>query len=132
MIRESLSAVLAASFNRAADGPLERIAADRDGRVVFVEVDNIECVEARGNYILVHTGAESFLLRSSLQQAEAMLDRTRFLRIHRSIIVNSAHIREMERADGGEYRVTLRSGQKYTASSGFNHNLLQFIKRSRP
>jgi DNA-binding LytR/AlgR family response regulator len=61
-----------------------------------------------------------------------MLDRTKFLRIHRSIIVNSAHIREMERAPGGEYTVTLRNRQQYTASSGYNHNLLEFIRRSRP
>jgi two-component system LytT family response regulator len=132
MIRESLGAVLTASFNRVGDTPLKRIAADRDGRVVFVDVDNIECVEARGNYILMHTDTESFLLRSSLQQAEAMLDRTKFLRIHRSIIVNSAQIREMERAAGGEYTVTLRNGQKYTASSGYNHKLLEFLRRSRP
>ena len=132
MIRESLSAVLTASFNRVGAGPLQRIAADRDGRVVLVEADSIGCVEARGNYILLHTDSESFLLRSSLQQAEAMLDRTKFLRIHRSIIVNSAHIREMERAPGGEYTVTLRNRRQYTASSGFNHNLLEFIRRSRP
>lgn len=132
MIRDSLSAVLTASFNRGSDGPLKRLAADRDGRVVFVDVDDIECIEARGNYILVHTDSESFLLRSSLQQAEATLDRTKFLRIHRSIIVSTTHIREMERAPGGEYTVTLRNRQKYTASSGFNHNLLEFIRRSRP
>jgi two-component system, LytTR family, response regulator len=132
MLRESLRAVITASFNRTGDAPLKRIAADRDGRVVFVDVDNIECIEARGNYILVHTEAESFLTRSTLQQTEAMLDRTKFLRIHRSIIVNTAYIREMERSPGGEYTVTLRNRQRYTASGGYNHNLLDFIRRSRP
>jgi two-component system LytT family response regulator len=132
MIRESLQAVLAASFNRAGDAPLERIAADRDGNVVFVDVDDIECIEARGNYILVHTDKDSVLLRSTMQQAEAMLDRAKFLRIHRSIIVNSAHVREMARTPSGEYAVTLRNGQKYTASAGYNHTLLDFLRRSRP
>lgn len=131
-IRESLRAVLAASFNKPAAEPLQRIAADRDGRTVFVEVDDIEAIEARGNYILVHVAAESFLLRSTMQQAEGMLDRTKFLRIHRSIIVNSAHIREMERTPGGEYVVTMRNRQQYTASGGFNHNLSDFVRRSRP
>jgi two-component system LytT family response regulator len=132
MLRESLRAVITASFNRTGDAPLKRIAADRDGRVVFVDVDDIECIEARGNYILVHTEAESFLTRSTLQQTEAQLDRTKFLRIHRSIIVNTAYIREMERSPGGEYTVTLRNRQRYTASGGYNHNLLDFIRRSRP
>ena len=132
MIRESLQAVLAASFNRTGEKPLKRIAVDRDGHIVFVDADNIECIEARGNYILVHTDAESVLLRSTMQQAEAMLDSTKFLRIHRSIIVNSAHIREMARTPGGEYAVTLRNGQRYAASAGYNHNLLDFIRRSRP
>jgi two-component system LytT family response regulator len=131
-LRESLRAVITAAFNQSSGGPLKRIAADRDGRVVFVDVDAIDCIEARGNYILVHTGKESFLLRSTLQQAEAMLDRTKFLRIHRSTLVNSAHIREMERTPGGEYTVTLRNGQKYTASSGYNHVLLGFLRASRP
>ncbi len=132
MLRESLRAVITASFNRTGDAPLTRIAADRDGRVVFVDVDDIECIEARGNYILVHTEGESFLTRSTLQQTESQLDRTKFLRIHRSIIVNTAYIREMERSPGGEYTVTLRNRQRYTASGGYNHNLLAFIRRSRP
>lgn len=132
MIRESLRAVLSASLNQPGAGPLQRIAVDRDGRVVFVDVENIECIEARGNYILVHTDSESLLLRSTMQQAAAMLDRARFLRIHRSIIVNSTHIREMERTPGGEYTVTLRNKQKYTASGGFNRNLLEFVRKSRP
>lgn len=133
-IRESLKAVITASFNRATvePAPLQRIAADRDGHVVFVDTDNIECIEARGNYILVHTQDESFLLRSTLQQTQATLDSTKFLRIHRSIIVNTTHIREMERAPGGEYTVTLRNRQRYTASGGYNHKLLEFIRRSRP
>jgi two-component system, LytTR family, response regulator len=132
MLRESLRAVITASFNRSADAPLKRIAADRDGRVVFVDVDDIECIEARGNYILVHKQDESFLLRSTLQQTESTLDRTKFLRIHRSIIVNTTYIREMQRSPGGEYTVTLRNGQSYTASGGYNHKLLEFIRRSRP
>jgi two-component system LytT family response regulator len=132
MIRESLQAVLAASFNRTGDAPLQRIAADRDGHIVFVDVDNIECIEARGNYILLHTDVDSVLLRSTLQHAESMLDRAKFLRIHRSIIVNSAHVREMARTPGGEYTVTLRNGQKYTASANYNHTLLDLIRRSRP
>jgi two-component system LytT family response regulator len=131
-IRESLRAVITASFNHTGNGPLKRIAADRDGRVVFVDVEDIECIEARGNYILVHTDSESFLMRSTLLQAETMLDSVKFLRIHRSIIVNSLHIREMERAPGGEYTVTLRNKQQYTASGGYNHKLLDFIRRSRP
>jgi two-component system LytT family response regulator len=131
-LRESLRAVLSTTLNSTSDGPLKRIAADRDGRVVLVDVDNVDCIEARGNYILVHSEREAFLLRATMQQAEAMLDRAKFLRIHRSIIVNSAHIREMERTPGGEFAVTLRNGQSYTASSGYNHNLLEFIKRSRP
>lgn len=132
MIRESLQAVLAASFNRGSDAPLKRIAVDRDGHIAFIDVEHIQCVEARGNYILVHTATDSNLLRSTLQQAESMLDRTKFLRIHRSIIVNSAHIREMARTPGGEYAVTMSNGQKYTASEGYNHTLLDFLRRSRP
>lgn len=131
-LRESLRAVLTASFNRGGEAPLTRIAADRDGRVVFVDVGDIECIEARGNYILVHTHSESLLVRSTLQHAEATLDPAKFVRMHRSILVNTAHIREMERSAGGEYTVTLRNGQKYTASSGYNHKLLDFLRRSRP
>src|SRR5262249_20890399 len=104
----------------------------RDGRLVFVDAAQIQCIEARGNYIVLHTDKDSHLLRSTLQQALAMLEGAGFLRIHRSIVVNGTHVREMQRLPSGEYALTLGNGQTYSSSAGYRQVVLDYIRNARP
>ncbi len=131
-LSESLRAAAAGVMNRAGTRPLERIAAENDGRLVFIATADIQCIEARGNHIVLHTATSSHLLRSTLQQAEAMLDPSSFLRIHRSILVNARHVRELERNGAGEFQLTLANGQKYNSSAGHRQAVLDYLKQSRP
>jgi len=75
---------------------LDRVVIKSAARVFFLRVDEIDWVEAAGNYLKLHAGGEEHLLRETMGNLEARLDPTRFLRIHRSTIVNIERIRELQ------------------------------------
>ena len=87
-----------------------RIAIRENGRVFFVTIDQIDWVEAADNYVCVHAGSDTHILRQTMKQMEASLDPSRFIRIHRSTIVNIDRVKELQPWFRGEYRVILRDG----------------------
>jgi two-component system LytT family response regulator len=89
----------------------ERIMVKSGERLVFIPFDELEYIRAAANYVRLHLGRESCEVRETLTAMEARLPRERFVRIHRSYIVNLAAVRELYHAGGGEYLVTLRSGR---------------------
>lgn len=109
--------------------PLRRIIAERDGRLTFIDPQDIDCVEADRNYVRIHVGRETFRLRATMSQAEAMLDAGCFLRIHRSVIVNSLKIREMRRWFHGEYIITLANDLRLTSGRVFRRRIRAYLKR---
>jgi DNA-binding LytR/AlgR family response regulator len=112
--------------------PLERIVTDEGGRLSFIATVDIQCIEARGDLIVIHTAKESHLLRATLQSMEVRLQDEAFLRIHRSILVNSRAIREMRRTPRGDFVLTLANGQQYASSAGHRQVVLDYISRCRP
>ncbi|CAN5885193.1 LytTR family DNA-binding domain-containing protein [soil metagenome] len=105
----------------------QRIPVKSGGRVRFVEVEEIEYFEAEGNYVRVHAGGRSYLLREPLSALEARLDPRRFLRIHRGIIVQIPRIQELEPLFKGEYVVTLRGGAKVRSSRRYRSRLHEVL-----
>jgi two-component system LytT family response regulator len=101
----------------------ERLVVKDAGRVFFLETDEIEWVEAEGNYINVHASKKSHLLRETISGLEAQLDPRKFVRIHRSAIVNIASVRELQPWTHGEYHVILRDGTRLTLSRNYRENL---------
>jgi two-component system LytT family response regulator len=81
------------------------------GRVVFINTDQIDWVEAEGNYVRIHAAGDSHLLRETMVSLSTRLGDTRFFRIHRSRIVNVAKIKELRIAAGGDYDVILKDGR---------------------
>ncbi len=108
--------------------PAQRIVAERDERLTFIDPQDIDSIEADRNYISIRVGRESFRLRCTMQQAEAMLDPDSFLRIHRSVIVNSLRIRDMERWFHGEYVITLKNGQRFTSGRAYRQRIQGYLK----
>ena len=108
--------------------PVKRIVADKDDRIVFIDPADIDCVEASRNYVCIRVGKESYRLRCTMQQAEQMLDQARFLRIHRSIIINTLKIKEMERWFHGEYVITLASGQRFTSGRVYRQQIQAHLR----
>ena len=101
----------------------ERLIVKSSGRVFFVRTEDIDWVEASGNYVKIHTKNEAHLLRESMKNMEAKLDPKIFVRIHRSAIVNIDRIKELEPWFHGEYIVIMRDGTRLTASRVFSDRL---------
>jgi two-component system, LytTR family, response regulator len=101
----------------------ERLIVKSSGRVFFVRAEDVDWVEAAGNYVKIHTKGEAHLLRESMKNMEAKLDPKTFVRIHRSAIVNIDRIKELEPWFHGEYVVILRDGTRLTASRVFSDRL---------
>jgi len=101
----------------------ERLIVKSSGRVFFVRAEDIDWVEASGNYVKIHTKSEAHLLRESMKNMEAKLDPKVFVRIHRSAIVNIDRIKELEPWFHGEYVVIMRDGTRLTASRVFSDRL---------
>jgi two-component system LytT family response regulator len=120
-IHEQLSALL--SEMRPAQAS-ERIAVKGDGRVVFVKTSDIDWIEAADNYVSLHVGKESHLLRETMTAVEARMPK-QFLRISRSTIVNTERIKELQPLFHGEYAVILRDGTKLTLSRSHRDKLQQ-------
>jgi len=105
----------------------ERLIVKSSGRVFFVRTEEIDWVEASGNYVKIHTKSDAHLLRESMKNMEAKLDPRTFVRIHRSAIVNIDHIKELEPWFHGEYIVIMRDGTRLTASRVFSDRLSALI-----
>lgn len=105
----------------------ERLIVKSGGRVFFVRSEEIDWVEASGNYVKIHTKSEAHLLRESMKNMEAKLDPKTFVRIHRSAIVNIDRIKELEPWFHGEYIVIMRDGTRLTASRVFSDRLSALI-----
>src|SRR5215470_19069696 len=93
-----------------------RLFLKKSGRTVFVSLDEVECLEAAGNYVRVHAGKEQYRVRETLTTFATRLPVRDFVRIHRSIIVNRNRIQELRRSFSGKYLVTLVSGKQVTLS----------------
>ncbi len=102
---------------------LERMVVKSGGRVYFLRTDDIVWVEAAGNYVRLHQGEGSHLFRETMNGMEARLDPQQFVRIHRSRIVNSDRIKELQPWFNGEYVVILDNGTRLTLSRGYREKL---------
>ena len=100
------------------------------GRVVFLDTEEIEWIEAAANYVQLHAGKESYLLRGSIGRIAERLDPAQFVRIHRSTIVNAGNIRELQPCNSGEYMVILRSGKELSCSRGYRSGLQHLIEKT--
>jgi two-component system LytT family response regulator len=109
---------------------LDRFVIKSGGRVFFVRSEEIDWIEAAGNYVKLHVGAEAHLFRETMNALEARLNPDTFYRIHRSHIVNIERVRELQPWFNGEYVVFLKDGSRLTLSRGYREKLQERIGRS--
>ncbi|HSE11516.1 MAG TPA: LytTR family DNA-binding domain-containing protein, partial [Rudaea sp.] len=114
----------ASVFADAAGIGAERHAAEKlaikDGpRIVRVDVDAIQWIDAAGDYMCIHAGNDTHVLRATMRDLEHRLDPRRFQRVHRSTIVNLARVREMRPHLNGEYFLILDSGHQLKLSRSY-------------
>ncbi|MDQ3488932.1 MAG: LytTR family DNA-binding domain-containing protein [Acidobacteriota bacterium] len=107
----------------------DRLVVKSGGRLFFLRTDEIDWIEAAGNYVRLHVGPVSHLLRETMNAIEGRLDPEKFFRIHRSRIVNMERIQEMQPWLNGEYAVLLRTGTRLTLSRGYREKLQDRLAR---
>ncbi|HQU85101.1 MAG TPA: LytTR family DNA-binding domain-containing protein [Pyrinomonadaceae bacterium] len=107
---------------------LERLVVKSVGRVFFLKTDEIDWIEAAGNYLKLHVGRESHLIRETMNSIESKLDPDKFLRIHRSTIVNIDRIKELHPMFSGDYDVVLQTGAKITLSRNYRERFLELFE----
>jgi two-component system LytT family response regulator len=100
-----------------------RIAVRNNRSIVFVKVDDIDWIEAADNYVILHRGKENHIIRATMNELKARLDSARFLRIHRSTIVNLERIQELRPWFRGDYLVILRDGTELALTRNHRTNL---------
>ena len=96
----------------------------------FSSVDEIDWIEAADNYVQLHVARETHLVHATLGKLEASLDPEKFLRVHRSVIVQRARIRTLEPLFHGEYRIVLESGDEVTSGRTYRHRLERLVKNA--
>jgi two-component system, LytTR family, response regulator len=109
---------------RRARGHAERLVINSSGRVLFLKVDDIDWLEASGNYVTIHAGREKLLMRETLRALGERLDPAKFVRLHRSSMVNIERLRELLPWSRGEQVAVLRDGTQLTIGRAFRERLL--------
>jgi two-component system LytT family response regulator len=108
-------------------GYLSRLMVKSASRVFFLKADEIDWIEAADYYVKLHVGRKSHLLRETMSELEAKLDPEKFLRIHRSSIVNLDRVKEMHLHFNGEYLVILHDGTELKLSRSRREQLQQLL-----
>ena len=106
---------------------LSRLMVKSASRVFFLKVDEIDWIEAADYYVKLHVGRKGHLLRETMSDMEAKLDPEKFLRIHRSAIVNLDRVKEMHAHFNGEYLVILHDGTELKLSRSRREQLQQML-----
>ncbi|MEO8138062.1 MAG: LytTR family DNA-binding domain-containing protein [Gemmatimonadota bacterium] len=105
----------------------ERLAVRNEGRVYFVRVADIDWIETASNYVRLHTGKTTHLLREPLSTLETRLDTGQFLRIHRTTVVNVDRLRELQPWFSGEFIAILHDGTRLKVSRGYRDRVARWL-----
>jgi two-component system LytT family response regulator len=109
---------------------LGRLVIKSGGRVFFLKVEEIDWIEAAGNYVRLHVEREAHLLRETIKNLETQLDPNKFLRISRSTIVRIDRIKELQPWFHGEYAIILQDGTQLTSSRGYREKLDELLGKT--
>jgi len=107
----------------------DRILLKASGEIIFLKTTEIDWVEAEGDYVKFHVAGRSHLMRGTMAALEAQLDPARFIRIHRSTIVNTDRLRKLSPSFEGEYAVVLQDGTKLRMSRGYQDRIRSLLGR---
>jgi two-component system LytT family response regulator len=129
------------SLGRGTTGPVEgtpagppnytrRLVIKTGGRIMILPVRDLDWIEAEGDYVKLHAGKAAHLLRDTMRHLETELDPSRFVRIHRSTIVNVERIKELQPYFRGEYVVVLHDGTNLKLSQGYKERLEGVLGRA--
>jgi two-component system LytT family response regulator len=113
------------------DGANDRVIIKSKEGMYFLKIEEIQWIEAAGDYLSLHTGSRSHLIRETMGNFYAKLKPKKFLRIHRSIIVNIERIKEIRPLFKGEHIITLTNGKSLKSSRGYRRELQTLLDEAR-
>lgn len=108
----------------------DRILLKSSGEIFFLKTEEIDWIEAEGDYMKFHVNGRTHLMRETMARLEARLDPKRFIRIHRSTIVNIDRLRKLSPSFVGEYAVILHDGTKLKLSRGYHERIATLLKQA--
>ena len=108
----------------------ERLVIKSGSRIFFLNVEEIDWIEAADNYVRLHAGRDSHLLRETMNSLENKLNPDHFLRIHRSRIINIRQIKELQPLFRGEYDIMLRDGTRVESGRAYRDKLQKLFNGS--
>ncbi|MEZ5306308.1 MAG: LytTR family DNA-binding domain-containing protein [Pyrinomonadaceae bacterium] len=127
---EEIFASLIDTYRKRSSG-LQRIFVKDQGRIILVEPENIDWIEADDKYVRIYTEKKRYLIRQTIGALEKELDSTIFMRIHRSKIVNLKRVKEVNPLFGGEHELVLRDGTKIAMSRNYKKRFFDFFNFSK-
>lgn len=99
----------------------------KSGRIVEVKTEDIHFLEASGNYLTLHTNDAQHLYRGSLSAIGAELDPNRFLKIHRSYVINADHVKSVRYLNNNEYKFTMNNGSVIVSGRSHKEMIMAFL-----
>ena len=100
-----------------------RVAIKVKGKILFVNLRDVVSVQAEGKCVCLRRDASSYLLRESISVVAEKLETHGFIRIHRSVLVNTSFVEEIRPLSTGEYRLRVEGGKEYTVTRTYKRNL---------
>ncbi len=117
-----------AATERTAANAGGRILVKSSGEIFFLKAEEIDWIEAEGDYMKFHVAGRGHLMRETMARLESRLDGNRFIRIHRSTIVNIDRVKKLSPSFAGEYAVVLADGTKLKLSRGYHERVAALLK----
>lgn len=106
----------------------DRILVKSSGEIFFLKAEEIDWIEAEGDYMKFHVAGKTHMMRETMARLEERLDAKQFIRIHRSTIVNLDRMRKLTPSFAGEYAVVLQDGTKLKLSRGYHERIATLLK----
>ena len=106
---------------------LKRLTIKLTGRTILLPADEIDWIETHGNYLKVHAGPESHLIRGTMQSLETKLNPEQFVRVHRSVIVNVEKIKEIYPRSNGDQDLVLQNGRQLMLSRNYRDRFFELL-----
>ena len=107
---------------------LQRFVVKQDTRIFFVPTQEVDWIQSAANYIRLHVGDRTYMVRETMQRVVSSLDPQRFLRVHRNAIVNLGSVQEFEVSDSGKMNALLRNGTRVALSRGYQSSVRHLLR----
>jgi two-component system LytT family response regulator len=108
-----------------------RLIIEVGGRVSFVDPLEVEYIEVDRNYVVIAVGRRTYKVRATLAEVAGRLSLPRFVRVHRSVLINTAMIASVEKSFHGEYVITMQSGRTFTSGRTYRQRMQGLLLRKR-